>query len=671
MGHGRLDVVTSHENMMTNIQRNPTIPMTKRDSLLSNGSRVSLLANCSSATATPKKFEDKDYINTNPNMVAGKKRSPKPTKKVKRTDSYKIATNRQSVDDLDGHLALNFSSEVQAGGYAQVPRREDRTKYNTLPRTDTVIVQKKNEPKRKKHASGDSLGEFERHASQKSGTYPSPDTDEDQRATEPDRKKKSAFKRMKERLILTFKKDNERYKKKNRKVDKYKSPSSRVKPNTKATREAFGTPNEDIDTMYRDGSIRKEPNVPTKDASQLPLSNGQSAFERNHKFGVTNGGLSGKNDDQSSQSNKGHGFFRTIRNSFRRKQAPPKYKKGSEESQFTGSSSQPHSESSLERGNAMTNGSLRHTSKPIDIHTLHGPTTVHVGKIEEEFIHADDSITELFGSLIDPEGSVEEETVTGHVRRPRPDTSHLKLEGLKKFKPRSFDKSSPLDALHRTTQGFVSNLSPTVEIDGFDFADAPTRGAEGDFPEESDLEFAAISEKEQQRRVDNVAKRLAAIGDSIVSRRESESAGSSEEIDGIRVGSHGRRLSQLEQEVLEELRRYGDDIDGVLFARGNRFQFSTTILPIIKGILSAQDYSHFRSVVQREISNTVGWEQVAWYTYLMRATMDLARASKTVGGIVKHHATRYFSTTIRPWIQSRPNGWESIHEETDVDSELD
>lgn len=53
--------------------------------------------------------------------------------------------------------------------------------------------------------------------------------------------------------------------------------------------------------------------------------------------------------------------------------------------------------------------------------------------------------------------------------------------------------------------------------------------------------------------------------------------------------------------------------------------------------------------------------QVAWYTYIMKATMDLAGAGKTVGSIVKNHATQYFSTTLRPWIQSRPKGWVSEH----------
>lgn len=168
--------------------------MTKRDSRLTNGNRVSLLANGTTRPAQTS-FEEKDYLNTNPNMVAGKKRSPKVTKKVKRADSYRIATNRQSVDDLDGFAKLDFTTDTKGDSGARGPRAGDRTKYNTLPRTDTVIVQKKtSDPKGKRHESGKSLDGFDRNASQKSGTYPSPDTDEDQRAIEPDRKRKVLLK---------------------------------------------------------------------------------------------------------------------------------------------------------------------------------------------------------------------------------------------------------------------------------------------------------------------------------------------------------------------------------------------------------------------------------------------------------------------------------------------
>ncbi|XP_060573034.1 uncharacterized protein LOC132730956 isoform X2 [Ruditapes philippinarum] len=597
---------------MTNIQRNPTIPMTKRDSLLSNGTRVSLLANGSSTT--PKKFEEKDYVNTNPNMVAGKKRSPK-LNKVKRTSSYKIATNRQSTDDLDGLSALGSSANTTRG--PQGVRTVDRTKYNTLPRTETVVPQKKPvELGRRKREAKAPRSDFERTASQKSGTYPSPDTDEDQRSIQPDRKKKSTFKRMKERLILTFRKNRDHEKHKGN-GSKYKGPTGRVKPNQSSSRDAFKTPNVDIEVIEDNNND-------------------------DHKSGVTNSGF--------SKPNKGPGFLKTLRNSFRIKAAPSKYKKNQEKE----SSGEPHSSpslpSSLERDQTV-------------------PTATHVQTIEEDFMEADDSITELFGSLIDPEGRTSDNATSNFQKGPRPDTSKFRLEGLKKFKPRSFDRNSPSTDGHHARGAHGSDLSPTVEIDGLDYADAPPCVR---CVEESEVEFAEISEHEQQRRVDDVAKRLAAIGDSIAGRIESESAGSSEEVEGFRVGNQPRRRSELEEELLRELRRFGDQIDGTLMARSqNRVQFSSVVLPIICKIIRSQDYSTFREVVQREISNTVGWEQVAWYTYLMKATMDIAGAGKTAGRIMKTHATRYFSSTLKPWIQRQPNGWESLHEETDTECEVD
>ncbi|XP_045196989.2 uncharacterized protein LOC123551839 isoform X2 [Mercenaria mercenaria] len=652
MGHGSTEVA-SHGTMMTNIQRNPTIPMTKRDSLLSNGTRVSLLANGSNS-ATPKKFDEKDYVNTNPNMVAGKKRSPKLTK-VKRTPSYKIATNRQSVDDLDGIAVVKVITDAKRD--TRSVRTEDRTKYNTLPRTDTVLSQKKPiESRRRKHETNESRSEFERTASQKSGTYPSPDTDEDQWSIQPDRKKKSTFKRMKERLILTFKRDRDHETEKGvkSKGNKYKSPTGRVKPNQSATRDAFNTPNDVIEM--------KEGNNNTNHITK------GDAFVRDHRSGVTNGGLTANSNYATPQSNKGPGIFKTIRNSFRRKQAPTKIRKGKGSAEtsgkYTSSSSQPNSGSSLEREGVSDNNKTGQKSQPIDIH----PAPVHMQAIEEQFIDADDSITEIFGSLIDPEGRTSSSVTPNFRAGSRPDTSKLRLEGLKKCKPRSFDRTSPRSERHQAHGAFISDLSPTVEIDGFDYADAPPSGV---IVGESDLEYGDVCQHEQQRRVDDVAKRLAAIGDSIASRIESESAGSSEEFNGFRVGSQDRRLSQLEQELLTDLRRFGDEIDGTLFARGNKMKFSTTILPIICNIVRAQDYSTFRTVIHREISNTVGWEQVAWYTYIMKATMDLAGAGKTIGTVMKNNATRYFSSTIKPWIQSQPSGWESIHEESDTECEVD
>jgi hypothetical protein len=93
-----------------------------------------------------------------------------------------------------------------------------------------------------------------------------------------------------------------------------------------------------------------------------------------------------------------------------------------------------------------------------------------VQTIEEDFMEADDSITELFGSLIDPEGRTSDTATSNFQKAPRPDTSKFRLEGLKKFKPGSFDRSSPSTDGHRARGAHGSDLSPTVEIDGLDYA---------------------------------------------------------------------------------------------------------------------------------------------------------------------------------------------------------
>lgn len=49
------------------------------------------------------------------------------------------------------------------------------------------------------------------------------------------------------------------------------------------------------------------------------------------------------------------------------------------------------------------------------------------------------------------------------------------------------------------------------------------------------------------------------------------------------------------------------------FQGANRLNISEVLFPAVCGIIRAQDYSSFRAVIQREIENTVGWEQVYAY----------------------------------------------------------
>ena len=173
----------------TAVHRHPTIPMTKRDSLSTTASRLSLISTNSNAS-------NSKHLNDNDQSVQ------KRTRKAQRTESYKKATQGLSV--FEDFCAQNGPREIRLNSRT----KEERRKYNTLPigteNNNNVIDVKTSNHKAQK----DKHSQFvERNTSVKSGTYPSPDTDDAPYSVEPERKKKSGFKRFKERLVLTFRKD--------------------------------------------------------------------------------------------------------------------------------------------------------------------------------------------------------------------------------------------------------------------------------------------------------------------------------------------------------------------------------------------------------------------------------------------------------------------------------
>ncbi|WAR07134.1 hypothetical protein MAR_017092 [Mya arenaria] len=562
MGHsGDTIEMAGHAGHVATIQRNPTMPLSKRESLISNGSRLSLLATGSGATnhisspptgngavGNQRHWGEKDFVNTNTEMVTGKKRT---TKKVKRTDSYKQALNRESASDLinDGPEIVSETRHRITDGTVH----EDRKKYNTLPikpgNSQPLLVPS---VVKQKLVIGRSRtkNEFERSASQKSGTYPSPDTDDEQRSTRLDKKKKSKFTRMKERLIHTFKKDKD--KKKPSTGKGHAAPSHKVKPHhSDHSTKAFSTPSGGIeeveDITYRNSSSEKSP-----------------------------------------------GLLKRFRNSFR--------------------------------------GSKK-----------------------------------LFETLIDPS-------------RPRPDKSKLKLDLRHTFKPACRQRYTGHNAGDRARHagdraghgGWNAPLTPDeVECDGLDFADGHASGVSVPPPQEEEFITELMEDAERLRAVGEVASRLGAIGDSMLVRRESESSG--EELQGHLVVPHPglRRRSSFEESLIQDLRHFADNSD--LFSQpDSRPRLTPGIVPVIKALVLAQDYSCFRQIISREISSNIGWEQVAWYTYLVRTSMLVADAGRSLGSNVHGFATQYFRSTIQPWIRNRPNGWESIHEETDIsESEVD
>ena len=261
------DMSTSQLGGGATVQRHPTMPLSKRESLASNGSRVSLLTTGSVAfhhvtapgdrgkqagtAAPPKEWTDKDFLNNNPEMISGKKRGV--TKKLKRTDSYKRALNRQSGNELSD--LVKDTDNTTCGCDLTIARGAERKKYNTLPiKPNTSTSPKITDVLKRKPDNGHSKGavdkgDFSRTASQRSGTYyPSPDTDDDQRSTRLDQRKKSKFVRMKERLIHTFRRHPDSDAKKDTKYKKVKTHAHKhkVKPrdhHINGNSKAFVTPN--------------------------------------------------------------------------------------------------------------------------------------------------------------------------------------------------------------------------------------------------------------------------------------------------------------------------------------------------------------------------------------------------------------------------------------------
>ena len=184
------------------VTRHRTIPMTKRESVSTSGSRLSLISN-NSNPSNQRHVDVKDSNNSNAANNVERKR----TKKVKRNESYKqaiIELEQLSVYDGGSNDLLNESKDSAAA--KRRVNDEGRRKYNTLPvraESNNNVIQKWNDKSKTEKRSQFVI----RNSSVKSGTFPSPDTDDDQRSVEPERKKKSTFKRFKERLALTFKRD--------------------------------------------------------------------------------------------------------------------------------------------------------------------------------------------------------------------------------------------------------------------------------------------------------------------------------------------------------------------------------------------------------------------------------------------------------------------------------
>lgn len=664
------------------VQRHPTIPMTKRDSLSTNASRLSLISTNSNAS-------NSKHLNDNDQSVQ------KRTRKAQRTESYKRATQGLSVfEDL---CAQNGPREIRINSRTT----EERRKYNTLPvgkenNNNIVDVSNSNHRTQKeKHSQF-----VERNTSVKSGTYPSPDTDDSPYSVEPERKKKSGFKRFKERLVLTFRKDARERK---RRLEKENSSDSQTgkrghKPISKGDKHGGNK------------------NKPHKNGTH---SNHQHSHDIQEKNVI---------QDSPVKIRKELSIFQSFRESFRRK-SPPEYrregskeslKRNSNDAQITHLQSSATSNSKgsyrqkvvnkqangpIERiGDYQTGSSQYSANSQSNRHHLdnkgasiqrHDQSSASVrDKYEgnrpdydnedvEDFLEESvDLTTDIFGAIIDPSSRPHYFRQHSSVRQqpPRPpvreisniprgaDRSQLTLEGLRKNRPKSFDKtpgkevpdicySRPSIHAHRDRSAVVDHrgrfhvhdLSPNVEVDGPDYADGAV--SEDDELTGTGLSDAFIDADDHKDAVHNVARCLKIVADKIVEEK---------------------RRTVTEDEIVKALREIADEIDRDRFQGKNvPFGIPRELIPAMTNIIKAKTYASFVDVIKQETAKTIGWEQVAWYTLLTKSALQLPGLGQNVGRRVKSMAMRYFNSKLRPFVDSRPKGWESIHEDTDIESELD
>ncbi|XP_052238973.1 uncharacterized protein LOC127850185 isoform X2 [Dreissena polymorpha] len=597
MGHGGDFNTMTTSVSRASVTRHPTVPMSRPESVTSPLRKLSFFSPGSSGTngtVHHKTGDNVTQVNTHSQMIAGKKRSPK---ELKRRNSYRLALNRQSAaDELDKdgnarHSKTDLDLETSKCSDVTISRGDCRKKYNTLPikpgslSNDPVVAN-----------SSDVLSEkldnksrtFNRNWSQKSGSYPSPDTDEDRGLMASPRKKKSRFRRFKERLIESFRRDRDHvndFEKSQNGAPHiiHKGHTHKVKPSHPVASSAYNTPDDENAVAY----------VGHGD-NRARLSNAAPEME------ISSGGPSG---DSGAKGDKSPSLFKRFRNSFRTSKKKPNVQQD-----------------------------IKFVLTEIQEVCPATPST--------EDLPQKDDITDLFQEIIEC------------VPTRKPDRSKLRLEGLVTAKPVSFD------------------LSPDVETDGgrgHDVTDGPTLptiGLDEDVEDESDGGIA--DQKDNQRACNDIADRLKAIGDYIVNKKLSESES---EAGSFRTR---RRPSSLELDIIRQLREVADTHP---VFKSERAQPSVQLLPLIapaiKSLLKAPTYEEFKQAVSRELADTVGWEQVAWYTYLVQTSMLAVKGGISAGQSLKNYATRYFRSNIRPWILDRPNGWESIYEETDVDTELD
>ena len=202
----------------------------------------------------------------------------------------------------------------------------------------------------------------------------------------------------------------------------------------------------------------------------------------------------------------------------------------------------------------------------------------------------------------------------------------------------------------------------SLEIDGVDEIDGFPSKTEKDTPhEETKAEGVhedPPSPTEQERMIEEIAKRLNRIADECVQRMGTGEPQTTRGTVAEPLLSPNSRSRKLANDLVIELRKEGDRLSRELNLPDN-------LLPIVMDMVKKITYDHFKDLIKKALCQTIGWDQVAMYFYVSRAAIVMAGVG---GQKLKTIAVRYFHEEICPWIYDR-GGLETMLDETD--SEVD
>ncbi|KAH3736109.1 uncharacterized protein LOC127850832 isoform X2 [Dreissena polymorpha] len=131
---------------------------------------------------------------------------------------------------------------------------------------------------------------------------------------------------------------------------------------------------------------------------------------------------------------------------------------------------------------------------------------------------------------------------------------------------------------------------------------------------------------------------------------ESKEAGdSTEDKDNIPQGVFGSR-TELEQDLVRELRRIADEID-----RNGK----ENICQSMKDVAGLMVYSSFKSTVKQYVGNLIGWGRVAFVFQFTKKAVQAAGRGGLNARQIRENCLRYIEDKCADWIV-RHGGWASM-----------